>query len=118
MLLVLNNTLAAVEDGRSRVLDFLAEPLDPLVRNRLEVLFEELVSNTIRHGFIRHSDQSIHVRVEQKPGAIELTFEDDSTPFNPLESRSTASPSPPSKPRASAGWAFPWWSNCPSGFAL
>jgi serine/threonine-protein kinase RsbW len=85
--LVLNNTLAAVEDGRSRVLDFLASPaLDPLVRNRLEVLFEELVANTIRHGFIRHSDQTIHVRVERKPGAIELTFEDDGTPFNPLES--------------------------------
>ena len=87
LLLVLNNTLAAVEDGRAQVLDFLAAAtLDPLVRNRLEVLFEELVSNTIRHGFIRHSDQSIHVRVERKPGAIELTFEDDGTPFNPLES--------------------------------
>jgi anti-sigma regulatory factor (Ser/Thr protein kinase) len=85
--LVLNNTLAAVEDGRSRVLDFLSPlALDPLIRNRLQVLFEELVSNTIRHGFAGQSDQSIHVRVEAKPGTIELTFEDDGTPFNPLES--------------------------------
>ena len=28
------------------------------------------------------------MRVERKPGAIELTFEDDGTPFNPLESAS------------------------------
>jgi serine/threonine-protein kinase RsbW len=92
LLLVLNNTLAAVEDGRSRVLEFLAlRPLDPLVRNRLEVLFEELVSNTIRHGFARHSGQSIRVQVEQKPASIELIFEDDGAPFNPLE---TEAPEP------------------------
>ena len=56
-----------------------------VVRHRLEVVFEELVSNTIRHGFTRDSDQSIHVRIEPKPGLVEFTFEDDGTPFNPLE---------------------------------
>lgn len=32
-----------------------------------------------------HSKQSIHVRVETRPGLVELTFEDDGRPFNPLE---------------------------------
>ena len=84
--LVLNNTLAAVEDGRCEMLRFLGpDTLTALVQNRLEVLFEELVSNTIRHGFTRHSEQSIHVRVRKEPDRIELVFEDDGKPFNPLE---------------------------------
>ena len=74
--LVLNNTLAAVEDGRIEIVRFLGT-LDDMVQNRLEVLFEELVTNTIRHGFSVNSDQSIHVQVERGPGAIKLTFEDD-----------------------------------------
>lgn len=85
--LVLNNTLAAIEDGRRRVLEFLAgQALGDVVRHRLEVVFEELVSNTIRHGFTRNSGQSIHVRVEPRPGLVEFTFEDDGAPFNPLGS--------------------------------
>ena len=82
--LVLNNTLAAVEDGRSAVVEFLA-PLDSRVQNRLEVVFEELVTNTVRHGFADNSDQSIHVQVERGPAAITLTFEDDGLPFNPTQ---------------------------------
>jgi len=90
--LVLNNRIAAIEDGRRRMAEFLAGmSLDDAVRNRLEVVFEELVSNTIRHGFKMHSDQSIHVRVDPRPGTVELTFEDDGWPFNPLEA-------PPSEP--------------------
>ena len=84
--LVLNNTLAAISDGNCRVLDFLADlALGDVVRHRLEVVFEELVSNTIRHSFTRNSDQSIHVRVEPRPGLVEFTFEDDGIPFNPLK---------------------------------
>ncbi|HTC84282.1 MAG TPA: ATP-binding protein [Rhizomicrobium sp.] len=84
--LVLNNRKAAIEDGRRCLVEFLAgQVLDEVVRHRLEVVFEELVSNTIRHGFAMHSDQSIHVRVEPRPGLVEFTFEDDGWPFNPLE---------------------------------
>jgi anti-sigma regulatory factor (Ser/Thr protein kinase) len=83
---VLNNRIAAIEDGRRRLVEFLAgRALDEVVRHRLEVVFEELVSNTIRHGFAMHSNQSIHVQVEPKPGLVEFTFEDDGRPFNPLE---------------------------------
>ena len=84
--LVLNNRIAAIEDGRCRLVEFLAgQALDEVVRHRLELVFEELVSNTIRHGFAMHSDQSIHIRVELQPGLVEFTFEDDGRPFNPLE---------------------------------
>ena len=90
LFLVLNNTLAAVEDGRLEIVNFLG-PLAPLAQNRLEVLFEELVSNIVRHGFERGSSQSIHVRAEKSAEAITLTFEDDGVPFNLLE---TAPPKP------------------------
>jgi anti-sigma regulatory factor (Ser/Thr protein kinase) len=82
--LVLANTLAAVEDGRSEIMRFLG-PLDAMAQNRLEVLFEELVSNTIRHGFAKGSGQSIHVQVERGPGAVTLVFEDDGLPFDPTQ---------------------------------
>lgn len=82
--LVLNNTLAAVEDGRSEIMRFLGS-LDMMVQNRLEVLFEEMITNTIRHGFAGSSGQSIHVQVERGPDAIKLVFEDDGMPFDPTE---------------------------------
>jgi serine/threonine-protein kinase RsbW len=85
--LVLNNTMSAVEDGRHQILRYL-EPwgVGSAARNRLEVVFEELVSNTIRHGFEPRSDQIILVSVAVRPGVIEIAFEDDGLPFNPLES--------------------------------
>src|ERR1700759_789094 len=83
--LVLNNTLAAIEEGSARMLDFLAHPvLGEDAHNRLQVIFEELVANIVRHGFRGHSDQSIHVKIDRRPDTGELTFEDDGTPFNPL----------------------------------
>ena len=91
--LVLNNRIAAIEDGRRCLVEFLAgQALAEVVHHRLEVVFEELVSNTIRHGFTMHSDQSIHVRVEPKPGLIEFTFEDDGMAFNPLEAKPVEPP--------------------------
>jgi anti-sigma regulatory factor (Ser/Thr protein kinase) len=83
--LVLNNSLAAVEDGRSAIVRFLG-PIDSRALNRLEVLFEEMVTNTVRHGFDKGSDQSIHVAVTRGPGAITLVFEDDGIAFDPTAS--------------------------------
>jgi anti-sigma regulatory factor (Ser/Thr protein kinase) len=83
--LVLNNTLEAIEDGRLALLAWFQDHhLDDRAVNRLEVIFEELVSNTIRHGFRPRSDQTLHVRARAGPGFMELTIEDDGEPFDPL----------------------------------
>ena len=83
--LVLNNTLAAIEDGSACMLDFLdRSALDESTQHRLQVVFEELVSNIVRHGFFEHSGQSIHVKIDHGPGTVKFVFEDDGTPFNPL----------------------------------
>jgi anti-sigma regulatory factor (Ser/Thr protein kinase) len=89
--LVLNNNLTALDDARCRVVQhFEAENLAPLVINRLEVIFEEVVANIMRHGFQPDSDQLIFIQAGALPGALELVFEDDGMPFNP---QSVAPPS-------------------------
>ena len=77
-----------------------------MAQNRLEVLFEELVSNTIRHGFAKGSGQSIHVQVERGPDAVTLVFEDDGSPFDPTQADCRRA-SPARRPRASVAWGSP-----------
>jgi serine/threonine-protein kinase RsbW len=84
--MVLNNTLQAIEDGRQELLAFFERhDLHRRAINRIEVIFEELVSNTLRHGFAPGSGQSIHVQIAALPSAVELTLEDDGAPFDPFE---------------------------------
>jgi anti-sigma regulatory factor (Ser/Thr protein kinase) len=82
--LVLDNTLDAVEAGRLEIDRQLAPlHLDGRVIHRLEVVFEELISNIVRHGFEPGADQSIVVLVAARAGAVELTIEDDGRLFDP-----------------------------------
>jgi len=81
----LNNTLEAVEDGRRELLAFFEfHALDGMLVNRIEVIFEELVANAVRHGLRPGSNQTIHVHVRAAPGGVELTLEDDGVPFDPF----------------------------------
>jgi serine/threonine-protein kinase RsbW len=89
--LELRNTIDAVEDGRRELLTFFdAHELPGRTINHLEVVFEELVSNVIRHGFTRGSDQSIRVRCSALASGVQLVIEDDGAPFDPL-----VAPAPP-----------------------
>jgi serine/threonine-protein kinase RsbW len=83
--LVLANGIGAIEPARLAMLRFL-EPLalDPLAVNRVEVVFEEAISNILRHGFTPGSDQSIAVLVASRARAVVLTIEDDGIPFDPV----------------------------------
>ena len=89
--LVLNNTLDAVEDGRRALMAYFEQhALDTQAIHRLEVIFEELVSNTVRHGFRDEDPHSIRVAVALTDDTIELTMEDDGAPFNLLGSSDPA----------------------------
>lgn len=83
--LVLPNSLDAVEEGRLP-LDAFASRHGLGMRdiNRIEVIFEEVVSNCVRHGFSPGSDQSVRVRGWATEAAVTLVFDDDGRPFNPL----------------------------------
>lgn len=68
-----------------------AQQLPGRVANRLEVVFEELVSNPIRHGFRPGSDQVLHVRIGRRADRLRLEIEDDGIAFDPL---ARAAPAP------------------------
>ncbi len=83
---MLNNTLDAIEAGRVELLNHLApNDLSDVALNRLEVIFEEVISNIVRHGFEPGSLQSIHVAARAASDSIELIIEDDGVQFDPLQ---------------------------------
>ncbi|HEX4095081.1 MAG TPA: ATP-binding protein [Caulobacteraceae bacterium] len=83
--LVLNNDIGAIDDARLEIDRHLKpQSLSARAQNRLEVIFEELVSNIVRYGMRPGHDQSILVTVAAQAGVIRLTIEDDGLPFDPF----------------------------------
>jgi serine/threonine-protein kinase RsbW len=84
--LTLGNTLDAVEAGRAPLIAWLdGRGFSARALNRLEVVFEELVSNTVRHGFAPGSAQTIRVGARILDRDLTIVFEDDGRPFDPLQ---------------------------------
>jgi serine/threonine-protein kinase RsbW len=82
MRVTLPAAMSAVETGRLAILDYLAPlALDERVINRIEVIFEELVGNLVRHGAV----DAITTEILARPDEIQLVFEDGGPEFNPLE---------------------------------
>jgi serine/threonine-protein kinase RsbW len=50
---------------------------------RVNLVLEELFTNTVRHGYRGDSDAPIWVTLETGPGALYVTYEDAAPPFNP-----------------------------------
>jgi anti-sigma regulatory factor (Ser/Thr protein kinase) len=67
----------------ARVLD--ARRLRPGPRYKVELVFEEIVSNIIRHGCARKPDCKVEVSVAFGAGVIVLDFHDDGQPFDPRD---------------------------------
>ena len=51
---------------------------------RLQLVAEELFTNTFRHGECKLTDPSVTVCIELAGGEIEFTYEDCEQPWNPL----------------------------------
>lgn len=80
----LGNGLGAIVDGGGPLDDFCQrEGLSPTVVNRIEVIFEEVIANIVRHGFTPGSDQSIRVEAAMDGDDVLLAFEDDGVAFDP-----------------------------------
>jgi anti-sigma regulatory factor (Ser/Thr protein kinase) len=83
--------VAATRTGFERGAGELRTVLDTLgvtggQRYTAELVFEEVVLNTIRHGY--HDDgagRAIDVSIACRPEAIVMTFEDDAPAFDPRE---------------------------------
>jgi serine/threonine-protein kinase RsbW len=90
--LVLDNDIAAIDAGRREIREWLVPArLSAGVTHRWEVVFEEVVSNIVRHGFDPGSPHTIVVDAIRTPEMIQFTFDDDGRPFDPL-SASTPEP--------------------------
>lgn len=50
---------------------------------RLNLVVEELFTNTVRHGHRGDSDAPVWVSVDSAPTAVHVTYEDTAPPFNP-----------------------------------
>jgi serine/threonine-protein kinase RsbW len=50
---------------------------------RLNLVVEELFTNTVRHGHRGDSDAPVWVSVDTAPVAVHVTYEDTAPPFNP-----------------------------------
>jgi len=54
-------------------------------RGRVELVFEEIVTNVIRHGDANAAPHRIDVSMTRDDQAVVLTFDDDGRPFDPLQ---------------------------------
>lgn len=64
------------------------------MRRRVELVFEELFSNTVRHGYKVPANAADHTDAETKlvwielrarPGHVHMIYQDAAPPFNPLQ---------------------------------
>ena len=90
---VLEPALEAIDPGRLEIERHLqARNLSPKALNRLEVMFEELVSNVVRHGLDPKREHSILVTLSSDDHEIRLAIEDDGLPFDPFALAESAPP--------------------------
>jgi anti-sigma regulatory factor (Ser/Thr protein kinase) len=67
------------------------------LRFRVELVFEEVVANIVRHGARPGGETHIEVTLDEGPGVITLTFDDDGVAFDPCSgagARSAGVPPP------------------------
>lgn len=62
-----------------------ARSLQPSARYSVELVFEEVVANIVRHGALDGSPErpAVRVAVDVADDAIVMTFDDDGPPFDP-----------------------------------
>lgn len=63
---------------------------DPCLR--LNLVLEELFTNTVRHGHGGDSDAPVWVSLVRKGKQVRLTYEDSAPPFNPYAKLPSTSP--------------------------
>lgn len=59
---------------------------------RLNLVIEELFTNTVRHGYRGECDEPVWVTLDASPEAVRVTYEDMAPPFNPYAHLKQRSP--------------------------
>ncbi|MDP6689514.1 MAG: ATP-binding protein [Alphaproteobacteria bacterium] len=58
--------------------------LPPAIVSRFKLFFDELLSNTIRHGYSDQENHEIEIALCCRDGRLTVTISDDGMPFDPL----------------------------------
>jgi anti-sigma regulatory factor (Ser/Thr protein kinase) len=87
----LRNELDELDRLNARVAEFVeAHQLHPQVAFTLDLVIEEMLTNTIKYGYDDPGPHDLDVRIELQPPHLLVHLEDDGHPFDPR-----AAPEPP-----------------------
>ena len=67
--------------------------VDESLALRLTLVLEELLTNTIEHGFGGESDEPVHVALRLDPTSVTVRYEDGAPPFDPLAQQNASATS-------------------------
>src|SRR5262245_12705281 len=81
-------------------------PLQPRTRYRCELVFEEVVSNIIRHGYTDNDEHRVSVTVAVDGDRVTLRFEDDGVAFDPRQAAPAPAEAPPDSDLGGRGLAL------------
>lgn len=59
--------------------------LAPPLILRIELVLEELFTNSVQHGYGGDSDQRIWLQAAAAPGSLHLTYQDAAPPYDPIK---------------------------------
>ncbi|RAP28503.1 hypothetical protein DID76_04555 [Candidatus Marinamargulisbacteria bacterium SCGC AG-414-C22] len=59
--------------------------LNKKIQQSVNLVLEELITNTIFYGYADHSEHTIYVTLHKHESTVQIIVEDDATPFNPLK---------------------------------
>jgi anti-sigma regulatory factor (Ser/Thr protein kinase) len=57
------------------------------VAGRIELVLEELFSNTVMHGYGRECDESAWLRIERRDRTMLVEYSDAAPPYDPMQHR-------------------------------
>ena len=76
---------AAIDEAAALVSDFCARhAIDRRLELKLTLVLEELITNTIEHGFGAQCDAPIRISLRVDGTGVTLRYEDSAPPFDPL----------------------------------
>jgi serine/threonine-protein kinase RsbW len=87
------NDLAVLDQNRLSLRGFLeSERIDPHAIERVELAFDELVTNIVRHGYADDLEHRIRVEIRIAGNHIAMIFDDDGREFDPSAAPAPAKP--------------------------